>query len=605
MTRPLLSVRQGMITFGGKPLFEDLSLHIYSGDRICLVGRNGEGKSTLLKIISKIYELDSGEMWTLPGLKIGYLPQQSNYENCTTIEELVMQGLPKEEQTTEKNYLVDIVLRPLGLEKNMQLNNLSGGQLRRAFLAAALISEPDVLLLDEPTNHLDISTVEWLEEYLSGFKGAILVISHDRTFLRNVSNRTFWLDRGILRSNDQGYWAYEEWSIAVLEEEQRQLEKMEQKLAMEQDWLHGGVTARRKRNQRRLSEMYAMREKITLGKAALKKLGASLTLDPLSPALSSKLVVEFDQVTKSYADKKIIDGFSYRLMRGDKVGIVGNNGAGKSTLLKLLVGEMQPDEGRIKLGKTVTLTYFDQNRIALDPEETLWSTLCPTGGDQVKVGDKTMHVCAYLKRFLFDPKQARDKVATLSGGQANRLMLAVALACPGSFLILDEPTNDLDMDTLDMIQEILADYQGTLLLVSHDRDFIDRVVTKTLVFKGNAEIEEFWGGYEQYKNYLRNSLPTASTKKVEKSEKDTTTSKAPSGKLSYKIARELEVLPQEIESIEIRIAELEAKLSEDDLFSKQPEQFSLYSKELMSCKEALEMKMLYWLEIEEKYGNNQ
>lgn len=596
MSKPLLSIREGMITFGGKPVFEDLNLHVYENDRICLVGRNGEGKSTLLKIISGVYELDHGEKWLFPGLKIGYLPQQSNYVNCHTVKDLVFDGLPKEEQTEDKIYLVDIVLKPLGLSKEMLLSNLSGGQLRRAFLAAALISEPDILLLDEPTNHLDIQTVEWLESYLNGYKGAILTISHDRSFLRHVSNRTFWLDRGLLRVNDQGYSAYEEWSISILEEEQRQLEKMEQKLDMEQDWMHGGVTARRKRNQRRLAEMYAMREKIKISKASLKKLGASFSLDPLSPALSSKLVAEFDSVCKSFDGVKIIDHFSYRLMRGDKVGIVGNNGAGKSTLLKILTGEMQPDSGRVKMGKTVTITYFDQNRAALDPEETLWSTMCPTGGDQVIVGDRSMHVCAYLKKFMFDPKQARDKIATLSGGQANRLLLAKALSNPGSFLILDEPTNDLDMDTLDMIQDILADYQGTLLLVSHDRDFIDRVVSRTLVLKGNAEIEEFWGGYEQYKNHLKSqALPL---KKEEKSGKEIR-QKPSSFKLSYKIQRELEVLPIEIEELEKTISNLEQSLSDPDLFTKNPDLFNNYSNKLNAAKQSLEEKFLRWCEVEE------
>jgi ATP-binding cassette subfamily F protein uup len=600
MTYPILSIRDASITFGAKPLFENLDLNVYDKDRICLVGRNGEGKSTLLKIITGDYELDKGDRWLKPGTTVGYLAQQFTFADDHKVIDYVMEGLSPSEQTDDRKYLADIVLTPLQLNGNDLLNKLSGGQLRRAGLAKALIEQPDLLLLDEPTNHLDIHTIEWLEDYLNQYNGAIICISHDRAFLRNISNKTFWLDRGNLRVNNKGYSEFENWSFEILEQEQRELDKLARKLSDEEVWRNQGVTARRKRNQRRLAELYRLRDKLATDQAVANKLKTKLRLDPLAPALSSKLVIELDQICKSYEEKIIIDNLSMRIMRGDKIGIVGNNGTGKTSFLRICIGDEEPDSGRVKIGKTVTVTYFDQKRVYLDPEDTLWDTLCPGGSDHVKVGERMIHVVSYLKNFFFEAKQARDKVATLSGGQANRLLLAKALADPGSLLILDEPTNDLDMDTLDMIQEVLSDYSGTLVIVSHDRDFLDRLVTKTLVFNGNGVIEEYIGGYS---DYIKETKPRITPKAKKKAESTIPVENEKPKKLSYNLTRELENLPKLITQLEDEISSLEQELFDPALYQNSPELFAEKSLRLTNAKSELENAWNRWQEIEELAQN--
>lgn len=609
MSNPILSVRDSSISFGTKPLFEHLDLNIYDRDRICLVGRNGEGKSTLLKIITGDYELDSGERWILPGTTIGYLPQQPSFHADGKVVDYVMEGIKPEERTENKRYLADIIITPLQLPPDAMLSTLSGGQLRRADLAKALIEEPTLLLLDEPTNHLDIHTIEWLENYLNSYKGALICISHDRAFLKNISNKIFWLDRGELKIHHKGYSEFEDWSIMLLEQEQKELDKMAKKLSEEELWRNQGVTARRKRNQRRLKELYGLRERMQKDKGALNKLNNKIKLDPLAPTLFSKLVIEMDQVNKSYGEKVIMKDFSMRIMRGDKIGIVGNNGTGKTSFLKIMVGDEPPDSGKVKIGKNITVTYFDQKRSSLDPEETLWSTLCPHG-DHVKVGDRMMHVVAYLKNFMFDPKQARDKIMTLSGGQANRLLLAKALADPGSFLVLDEPTNDLDMDTLDMLQEVLSEYKGTLLVVTHDRDFLDNLVTKTILFNGDGEIEEHIGGYSDYIKSVTKISRQKDKKKPTSGDSNAITQinlnkergndegdKNKQRKLSYSLQRELDLMPEKIADLEAEISKLEIELAEADLYMLDPEAFYTKSDKLVKAKEQLEQCWLRWQEI--------
>ncbi len=599
MTSPILSLNDISLAFGKKILFDDVSLHVYENNKICLVGKNGEGKSTLLKLIYGELTKDQGEFWKAPNLRISYLPQQTKYAKHQTIFDFVIEGLSKDDRTDSKFYLVDMILEPLELNKEQFMDNLSGGQLRKASIARALIEEPDLLLLDEPTNHLDIKTIEWLEDYLRRFRGSLLCISHDRTFLRNISNKICWLDRSKFKVLDKGYEHYDEWSLAILEQEQKELDNLERRLRDEEIWKIQGVTARRKRNQKRLKDLYTMREKLAAGKAKIKKLNDRISLDPLAPSLSSKLVAEFNEASFSLGDLKIIENMSMRIMRGEKIGIVGANGSGKTTFLKLLVGDLEPDLGRIKLGKNITITYFDQKRSDLDPEDTLWKTLCPTGGDQVKVGDRFMHVVAYLKKFMFDPKEIRDKVAFLSGGQQNRLLLAKALANPGSVLILDEPTNDLDMDTLDMIQDILADFDGTLILVSHDRDFLDRLVTKTMVFNGNANIDECIGGYS---DYIRAMKPE-SVKTIKKQVVQEIIEPKKTQKISFKVQWELENLPIKISELESEVEAIELQLSDPQLYAEDPDLFSDLSHDLVKKKKEIERNLERLIDIENQLLN--
>lgn len=597
MSKPIFYLKDAMLSFGVKPLFDNLSLVLYNRDRVCLVGRNGEGKSSLFKVIAGIYEVDAGQKWALPGIKVSYLPQaiESETDMQQTVGEFVLQGLDNP-QDEHHQYLVDIVLAPLKLDKNQALIYLSGGMLRRALLAKTLISEPDILLLDEPTNHLDIEVIEWLEGYLNSYKGAIICISHDRSFLRNISNKTFWLDRGSIRSNDKGYEHFEEWSLQILEWEQKELQRLGKKLELEEQWKIQGVSGRRKRNQKRLGDLFALREKIRKGKAQRNVLLNKIHLDPLTPELSSKMVAEFKNVSKEYEGKYVVKELSMRIMRGDKIGIIGANGTGKTSFLRLLVGDEQPDSGRVRLGKTVEFTYYDQKRTQFDPDDTLWETLCDEGGDHIKVGQRMMHVVGYLKNFLFDPKQARDKVSTLSGGQLNRLLLAKALASPGSLLILDEPTNDLDMDTLDMIKDILYDYAGTLIIVSHDRDFLDSLTTKLLYFSGHGQVEEFIGSCNELK--IAHQKVMLATKKLVDKSPINSSAKAVS-KLTYKVQYELDNLPDKIALLEQQISELEVLL-DAELYTNHPDEFADKAKTLEEAKAELHQAWDRWNELEAK-----
>ncbi|MFI4984294.1 MAG: ABC-F family ATP-binding cassette domain-containing protein [Rickettsiales bacterium] len=583
MSKPSLSLKEICLGFGNRELFNDLDLHIYEHDKVALVGKNGEGKSTLLKLLNKEVEQDKGDFWHLPTLKIAYLPQQFDEDLQQTVGKYV---------ESEKEFEVEQVLQAIGLKPEWELNNLSGGQLRKAMIAKCLLQNAGLILLDEPTNHLDIATIEWLESWINKYRGALICISHDRQFLRNISNKTFWIDRGKVRVNDAGYAAFDEWSAILIEQERRELEKLSKKLAEEEVWKIQGVTARRKRNQKRLKDLYSLRDRIRHGRNAINKFNAKIKLDPLAPTLSSKMVVEFNEVSKSFGETKILEGFSLRIMRGDRIGVIGANGTGKSTFLKLLTQELLPDAGRIKMGKNIEITYYDQARTELDPEETLWKTMCPGGGDHVRVGEKQIHVCAYLKNFMFDPKSAVDRVSTLSGGQRNRLLLARTLANPGSVLIMDEPSNDLDVDTLDMIVDILGDYSGTLILVSHDRDFMDKLVTQSIIFNGNADIEECIGSYFDYrKNKLEAQKPQKrAAKKAEELPKE-------SDKISYKIKREMELLPGQIAEAEAEIVKLEDALADPNLFMDNPAQFKSFSDKLNEMNELYEQLLNRWFEL--------
>jgi ATP-binding cassette subfamily F protein uup len=584
------------LTFGHEPLFNNISAQINSKDRICLVGKNGSGKSTLLKILAKQIEADKGDVYFSPGIKIGYLAQTPIFNKDLTIYEYVIENidLQSNESIEQKSYLADIVIENLKLPSNERLSNLSGGTLRRADLAKVLVAAPDLLLLDEPTNHLDISSIEWLEGYLNDFAGGLLVISHDRVFLRNISNKTIWLDRNKLLHNNKGYSDFERFRDEIFEQEARELSRLGKELDKENLWLQQGVTARRKRNQQRLHGLYDLREKLKSDKSRFNNIANSITIDQVSSNNKSKIIAELNNVSFNFAEKIILKPFSLNITKGEVIGVLGSNGAGKSTLVKLITGELKPTTGEIKLGTNLKYSLLDQSRDQLDLNATLWQELCPQGGDTVLVGDKTKHVVAYLKDFLFTSQQINSKVSILSGGEKNRLLLAKLLASPGNFLILDEPTNDLDIDTLDMLVDILSEYTGTLLIVSHDRDFLERLVTRTIVIDRHI-VSDYMGGYHDYVSSIKLlKKVTKTTKEPIKQEKQV------SNKLSYKDERELSLLPKTIDDLTTEIKKLEDKIADPDFYNKNPQEFNEISAKIEAKKSDLEKSEIRWLELEEK-----
>lgn len=611
--RLILSLEEIVLTFGGKPLFDGLSIHIGARDRICLIGKNGAGKTTLMRLMTQDLELDGGTRFVMPGTTIGYLAQTINFRPEDTVKQFVLSGLPKEDQTEYNHYLADMVIGPLDIEEDAKMGTLSGGQKRRAALAQALVTDPDILLLDEPTNHLDLTAIEWLENYLNAYRGAVICVSHDRRFLANVSRKVFWLDRGRIRTCPHGYEKFEEWQEEQIEQEARELRNLAKQVAAEHDWTQGGVTGRRKRNVRRLRELDRLRDKLKRDKAAYTQRSQKIDMDALTAITASKIVAEFKGVDKNFHRDDgrripILHDFSHTLLKGDRLGILGRNGSGKSTFLRMLIGELEHDNGRIFRSKTLDVSYFDQNRSILNPNKTLWETLCPNGGQFVQLGEgedvHEIHVCGYLKRFLFDPKIAHDKVSTLSGGQQNRLLLAKILARPGNLLILDEPTNDLDMDTLDMLQDMLADYPGTLIIVSHDRDFIDRTVTELMVFEGDAKVETLFGGYSDYLRYKEKTggLKTPSP--------DTTSTPAPVRQaiapaikpLTYGERLEHQKLPAQLESMQQKLTALQSQLDDAGLYERDPQGFTSLIADYDQTKKAIETAELRWLELEERLG---
>ncbi len=590
---PIYTLKGASVSFGLNRLFSDVDLYINRGDKISLVGRNGSGKSTLLKVIAGVIEADNAEVFVQPGVHISYMPQEPDFNGYSTLRDVVKAGLPQTDDNLD--YKADILIEQFGILADISPDQASGGERRKAALARALISEPDVLLLDEPTNHLDMPTIEKLEEIISSFRGAVILISHDRMFLSNVSQTTFWLDRGVLRRNNKGFKHFEEWQEQVIEQEIIEQKYLNKKIEEETEWLHKGVTARRRRNMGRLRRLQQLRQE---RKEQIKRIG-SVDLEISEGDYRSKLVLEAKHISKSFAGRDIVKDFSIRVLKGNKLGVVGPNGAGKTTLIKLLTKRIEPDSGTVRLGKNLEEAYFDQNRITLDPKKTLWQTLCGKG-DHIWVRGQYRHVVAYLKDFLFRPDQAQCPVSALSGGEKNRLMLAVALAQPSNFLVLDEPTNDLDMDTLDLLQEVLDDYSGTVLLVSHDRDFIDRVVTSVIYMSGDGSIYEHAGSYSDLLVKLSEKAETASIKKKVKIEPEKTikptTNKTQ--RLSYNQQRLLEVLPQEIEQLEQDISLTENKLSDPNLYNTNPAEFSRLSALLVELQEQKDLKETQWLELQ-------
>ena len=562
---PLVALRDALVTYGGKPVFQGISLGLGRGERVCLVGRNGGGKSTLLKALAGIVALDAGERFRQPGARIAYMPQEPVFAPGQTAGDFIAQSLT-EIAGEAPPYRIDAALDEAGIAADRILTELSGGEARRVTLAAALACDPDILLLDEPTNHLDIAAIEALEERLGAHSAGLLLISHDRAFLKRMSRRTLWLDRGSLREHDRGYEDFENWSEAVLEAEAAERARADKRIESETLWLRQGISARRRRNQGRLQRLFDMRaERAQRQSLRLAKLGA------VEAKSGGHIVAELEDVAKSFpgeaGPKTILKGFSTRIVRGDRIGIIGGNGVGKSTLLGIITGALQPDSGTVRHGTNLQVSYFDQRRASLNPDLSLWQTLAG-GGDTVLVQGQQRHVTSYLKDFLFSDAQFRAKVSTLSGGERNRLLLAQVLARPSNLLVFDEPTNDLDMETLDLLEEVLADYDGTLLLVSHDRDFLDRLVTSVIAMEGGGVVDEYVGGYSDYLRQRPPRAPKSAPKATARPAAAPSPAPARAPRMSWKEKRELEDLPQRIAVLEAEKSTLEKSMADPDLYAR-------------------------------------
>jgi len=590
MPPPLLSLQDIHLTFGTTPLLTGAALSVSAGDRVCLVGRNGSGKSTLLRIAGGLMQSDSGRRFAQPGATIRYLPQEPDFSEFATTLAYVEAGF--DDGAAGDRHRAAYLLEQLGLNGTENPMLLSGGEARRAALARVLAPEPDILLLDEPTNHLDLPGIEWLERELNGLRSGIVVISHDRRLLERLSRITVWLDRGITRQLDAGFAGFEAWRDTVLEQEELDRHKLGRKIVMEEDWLRYGVTARRKRNQKRLADLHALRKK----RKELRGAAGNVKLRAADAELSGRLVAVAEGVTKAFGDRVVVRDFSTRILRGDRVGIVGPNGAGKTTLLNLLTGALAPDAGSVTIGTNLAQVTVDQRRDVLDPDRTLTQTLTGGAGDSVTVSGLTRHVIGYMKDFLFAPEQANTPVGVLSGGERARLTLALAFAKPSNLLVLDEPTNDLDLETLELLQELLADYPGTVLLVSHDRDFIDRVVTSVIATEGDGRWIEYAGGYSdmlaQRGPAKTVAAPVAARPKVEAAPRVTTK------RMTFKDRHALETLPARIAALETKVAKLTAVLDDPDLYRRNPARFAETTASLEATRNELAAAEEQWLELE-------
>ncbi|HEY0147597.1 MAG TPA: ATP-binding cassette domain-containing protein [Allosphingosinicella sp.] len=590
MAAPVLAFENLGLLQGNGWLFRGIDIFVGQRDRLALIGRNGAGKTTLLKCLAGTIDADEGRRTIQPGTKVILLEQDPAVARFETLRDYALSA-----PDAPPEHVVDAIADQLGIDLNRPAATASGGERRRAAIARAVAQEPDVLLLDEPTNHLDVAAIEWLEEWLSRFTGAFVAISHDRAFLKRLTRSSLWLERGAMRRAEIGFGGFDAWTEQVFAEEARNAARLDAKLKLEYHWLERGVTARRKRNQGRLAKLHEMRatRAAMIGPAGTAKLGLA------NDDAKTKVVIDAEGVTKRFGERAIIKDFTLRITRGDRIGVVGANGAGKTTLLKLLTGEIEPDEGRIRRAKTLQGIMIDQQRRLLDPAKTVRDILAD-GGDWVDVREERKHVQGYLKEFLFEPGLVDAKIGTLSGGERSRLLLAREFARKSNLLVLDEPTNDLDLETLDLLQEVIGDYDGTVLIVSHDRDFLDRTVTITLGLDGSGKVDVVAGGYEEWVRQRKQASAAAS-----KASAATKAASAPAAprqqtKLTYKDQRDYDLLPGRIEELEKQIARDEQALADPDLYTRDYARFAALTAGIEKARTERDAAEERWLELAEK-----
>jgi len=593
MAPPLLQLKDIGLTFGGTPLLTGAELSVSPGERVSLIGRNGSGKSTLLRMAARLAEPDRGTVFVQPGALVRYLPQEADFSGFASTRAYVEAGLTP----TDDPHVAQHLLEQLGLTGEEDPKHLSGGEVRRASLARVLAPSPDILLLDEPTNHLDLTTIEWLECELESRRAALVIISHDRRFLSNLTRTTVWLDRGATRRLERGFAHFEEWRDALLAEEERAQHKLARKIAAEENWMRYGVTARRKRNMRRVAELQALRE----AKRTHRGVAGNADITVSAAEASGKLVIEAERISKSYDDRRIVADFSLRVARGDRVGIIGPNGSGKTTLISLLTGALASDAGTLRLGANVQIGTLTQHRDSLAPETTVAEALTGGAGETVMVNGAPKHVVGYMRDFLFAPEQARTPLSKLSGGERGRLMLAQTFAKPSNLLVLDEPTNDLDMETLDVLEDMLADYPGTVLLISHDRDFLDRLVTSVIAPEGDGRWVEYAGGYSDMLSQ-RGADFTRETRRSEPEKPSRPAPErpapAPKRKLSFKEKHALETLPKTIAELNEEAQSLTARLDDPRFYERDRTAFEQASARLGDLQRQIAAAEELWLELE-------
>ena len=596
MAPPLLALREITLTFGSTPLLTGADLAVHSRERLCLVGRNGSGKSTLLKIAAGLMENDGGERFLQPGTTIRYLPQEPDLAEYATVGDYVEAGL----EEGDDPYKAQRYLHELGLSPDTSTQNLSGGEARRAALARMLAPEPDVLLLDEPTNHLDLPAIEWLENELQSLNSALVIISHDRRFLEKLSRKTLWVDRGKTRLLNQSFSSFENWRDELLAQEELDAHKLDRKIVREEHWVTHGVSGRRKRNMKRLGDLATLRKT----RAERLKPTGNVSMVAVDGGISGKLVARVEEVSKSYGDNLLVNKFTTRIARGERLGLIGPNGAGKTTLVNLITGTLMPDSGKVTMGANVDMLVIDQKRTDLAADMTVKDALTGGGSDVVAIGDQRKHVMAYMKDFLFLPEQARTPVHALSGGERGRLLLAMQLRHPSNLLVLDEPTNDLDLETLDLLQEMIADYPGTVIVVSHDRDFLDRICTSVIVPEGEGRWVEYAGGYEDMLSQRGNNpfakSPAEFGSENSKRVKQNASSKSSADRLTFKDKHALEKLPVQIDKLNSDIDKVNGALAKPGLFGKDPKRFELLVKLLSKTQAELAKAEEQWLTLEMK-----